>query len=474
MQNAGEAAAAVILRRFAGVLRHGVEIHTGSGNNGGDGWVVAGALARLGIPVRIVEAAEAKTDDATNAKNSALRESFAEFAHAPGIVIDALLGTGSRGLPAGRVAHSVQAINSTGPDGPVVISIDLPTGLDATTGACDSAVRAHLTLALGSVKRGHLIARGTCGAIEVLDIGLGEYGVPSGTDVRLADSRWVSSHIPPIAPDAHKGTRKRLAIIGGGRGMAGAAIIAAKAALRSGIGLVHVYVAEENRQAVHASVPAAIAGSHEELLRDISEALKPADAIVIGPGLGVDLASRLLDMLPPGETPLLLDADALNACAGDSGSIMRLTKGRHVILTPHPAEMGRIVNKPAQTVLDFRFEIGADLALQTGATVLVKGTPTIVSSPRGDRMAVATGTPALATGGSGDMLSGIIGTLLAQTDNPFESAVCGAWVHGRAAELCGAPRGVTLDDIMFALPGAWRSRAPAARPPVIASLPAIA
>lgn len=473
MQNAGVAAATVIARRFRELVSAGVEIRTGPGNNGGDGWVVAGELARLGIPVQVIEALPPGKPDAIAAKEAAEARSFGKVSGQTAIVVDALLGTGSVGTPRGEIRSAVQSINDARMRGAEVVALDLPTGLEASTGTVSEAVHATLTLSFGTLKRGHLIARDVCGAIDVLDIGLRDFGKPASEDCVLADDRWVAANIPRIQADAHKGTRKRLAIIAGDRGMAGAAILAGKAALRSGIGLLHLIVASENRDAVHVAIPAALVSTYEELLAQPAETLRSADAIVIGPGLTPNHAQAILDVLPGSKAPVVLDAGSLTSLAGDITAMKSLVRNRELVLTPHPAEMGRLVGQSSADVLANRFEVGATVARELGVTVLLKGTPTIVSGAGGRRVVSATGTPALATGGSGDLLSGIIGTLLAQTEKGFESAICGAWVHGRAAELCGTSRGVTLDDILYAMPAAWNIPTSQRMPPVLTSLPAI-
>jgi NAD(P)H-hydrate epimerase len=170
----------------------------------------------------------------------------------------------------------------------------------------------------------------------------------------------------------------------------------------------------------------------------------------------------------------VLDADALTAFAGDVPGLRRALGRPEAILTPHPAECARLMGLDVQTVLDRRFDIGLELSHEVGCVVLLKGVPTVISSPYGARLVVAAGTPALATGGSGDILSGIAGTLLGQTEFPFHAAACAAWIHGRAAQLAGAfTRGTTLDDVLEALPNAWRIDVSPPRYPIIAELPAI-
>jgi NAD(P)H-hydrate epimerase len=171
----------------------------------------------------------------------------------------------------------------------------------------------------------------------------------------------------------------------------------------------------------------------------------------------------------------VLDADALNAFAGDVGALATLLAGRAALLTPHPAEFGRLAGLPVSAVLDGRFDLPARLARESGATVLLKGVPTVVSAPRGATLVVAEGTPVLATGGSGDMLGGIAATLLAQTEDAPVAGALAAFAHGRAALAVSERqvRGHTLDDVLHALPEVWSTQPDPPRPPVLAELPAV-
>ena len=492
MQRAGAAAAEEISRRYGERLRDGVLVFTGPGNNGGDGWVVAGLLARDGIEVTVVEAAEAKSPDAITEKSVAAElvkvvgdtSSLAEFTPA-GVVIDALLGTGAEGEPRGKIGDAISRINQLHSNGARVAALDLPSGLDATTGRHPMCVIADTTLSFGGVKRGALLARDCCGEIVVLDIGLDEKSPASESGARgeiarlpwLVDGAWVRAHVPPIRYDAHKGTRKHLAIVGGGKGMAGAAVLATRAALRSGIGLVRALVAPGNVDEILAAAPSAlIAAWPTTSLETESQISKWADAIVIGPGLGKsEQTRRLVESILAGSTlPVLLDADALNVFDGDIAGLGRLLKGRAALITPHVAEFARLASIDVQDVLDNRFDVGTEMARDLGATVLLKGSPTGIFAPGGERYVVARGSAALGTGGSGDLLAGIAGTLLAQTLDASTSASCAGWVHGRAAELCEYVRGTTLDDVLYALPRAWNEGDAPLRPPVLAELPAVA
>ena len=485
MERAGRLAAEEIVRRFHFTLPGGVTVFTGSGNNGGDGWVVARCLAELDFPVTVIEAAPAKTEEARAAEDTAglpaekipdavVPESPPGIASSP-IVIDALLGTGATGAPKGPIASAIEIVNQARRDGAVVIALDLPSGLDATTGDHSLCVTADLTLTFGVVKRGLLLARDTCGEITVIDIGLTD-GPPLDLLPELVDHAWAASRIPAIPSAAHKGMRGRLAIVAGGQGMAGAAILSGKGALRSGIGLLRLVVTRENVVAIHCGLPEAIVSEWPSVPTSLASLAAVADAIAIGPGLGNTPATRDLveRVLLSWKGPVVVDADAVNVFAGDSASLATLLRGRPAIITPHPAELGRLLGRETGYVTENRFEVGADFARESGAAVLLKGSPTVIFAPDGVRYASAAGTAALATGGSGDVLTGIIGTLLAQMvgRSSAEIAAVAAFVHGRAAELCGPVRGTTLDDILLALPEAWNEPVSSHPPSALTCIPA--
>ena len=480
MQRAGAAAAGEIARRFGDALAHGVLVHAGPGNNGGDGWVVARCLAASGVQVHVVAAADPTTDDARAER--ALAQPVVDAARPPNarVVVDALLGTGAGGAPRGAIADAIRDIAAARAAGASVVALDLPTGVDADAGRADGAVRADLTLTFGTMKRGLLIARGNAGRIVLLDIGLPR--VDAGTPT-LVTPAWVARTVPPIPADAHKGVRRKLVIVGGQLGMAGAAIFAARAAMRSGIGMVRVVVARECVPIVQAAAPHAIARAWPgEQPEDVDDAINRwADGVLIGPGLGDSPQSRALveRVLRAWRGPVVVDADGLNVFKGEASTLGALLAGRPALLTPHVMEFARLSGADPQQVLARRFEIGGELARVAHAAVLLKGVPTVVADANGRRLVSAAGTPALAAAGSGDLLAGIAATLLTQLGDGLDAGAAAAWVHGRAAELASAgrgPRGVTLDDVERAIGAVWPDIAdtPPTRYPVLCELPAIA
>jgi hydroxyethylthiazole kinase-like uncharacterized protein yjeF len=333
--------------------------------------------------------------------------------------------------------------------------------VDASTGECVQAIRADLTLAFGTMKRGLLVARGRCGRIHVLDIGLGAHAEIDDDAPVLAGERWVRGQVPPIAADAHKGTRAKLAIVGGGFGMVGASVLAARAAMRSGIGMVRLVVARESVPIAQAAEPHALAAAWPDDAAAVRDTIAEwADAVLLGPGLGVSRETRALveRVLGAWRGPVVLDADALNVFDGDADALRTLLAGRAALLTPHAGELARLMQQPTASVVADRFESGRECARRLGCTVLSKGVPTVVADAWRTRMVSATGNPVLAQAGAGDLLAGIAATLLAQTGDALLSGICAAWIHGRAADLAicgGSVRGVTIADVTDALRRAW-------------------
>jgi NAD(P)H-hydrate epimerase len=269
-------------------------------------------------------------------------------------------------------------------------------------------------------------------------------------------------------------------VVGGSTGMAGATVLAARGALRSGIGMVKLCVARDSIQAVQAQEPAAMATPWPDTDSDMDAIVSWADILLIGPGLGISArATALLDrLLAAWKGPVVLDADAFRPFDGKPDALRALLGDRSAVLTPHAVEFARLAGLSLADITAQRFDVVAQVARTVGATVLLKGVPTIVTDGESTWVSAA-GTPVLATGGSGDVLGGIVATLLAQSsgargDAPAAAAAA-AWIHGRAAEIAGAGhvRGVTLTNVIDALRDAWRLDRVAPEPPILAELPAV-
>ena len=492
MQRAGAAAAGEITRLLRRSPTRSTVIYAGSGNNGGDGWVVARSLAAGGVPVVVVAVGDARTDDSRAERALAEAEPLVHVVPleddpatiatgAPAVVVDALLGTGAKGAPRDAVATAIATIARLRERGATVVSLDIPSGVDADSGVAEQAVRADVTLTFGTAKRGLLVARGAVGRIVVLDIGLTGGASDAEHAITLVTAPWVRSIIPVLPADAHKGTRKKLVVVGGQVGMAGAPVLAARAAMWSGIGMVRLVVAPESVAVVQASEPHALARSWPTDTGGWDEVLGEwPDAVLVGPGLGGSTRSREMveQILRSWRGPVVLDADALNVFKGEPEALGQLLGGRPALLTPHVVEFSRLSGVATVDVLARRFDVGVELARIVGAAVLLKGVPTVVTATDGARLVSAAGTPALAAAGSGDVLGGIAATLLGQLGDAQHAGAAAAWVHGRAAEIAergggGGSRGVTLGDVERAIARVWAEDLPSPVYPALAELPPV-
>jgi NAD(P)H-hydrate epimerase len=479
MRAAGEATAAEIMRRFPDVRTGGAVVFTGVGNNGGDAYVVAGALARARCPVVLEALAPPKSEDARRARDEAIAPlKDVSVPQRPAVIIDGLLGTGATGDVHPDVAALIHRIADRRSEGAKVIALDMPSGVHASSGAGGLVVRADLTFTFGTVKRGLLLRRDECGEIVCLDIGLGAHAALPDAAPSLVDADWVRASIPPIPADAHKGVRRRLAVVGGGEGMAGAPMLAARGAMRSGIGMVQLLVAPNNVPVVQAALPETMAARWPVTAEDQDRVLHWAHCLLLGPGLGRTTMTRALieRLLVEWRGAVVLDADALNVFEGEPRTLGTLLGGRAAIVTPHPVEAGRLLGRDIAAVLANRFDVGLELAQTLGVTVLLKGTPTVISAPDGRVAVSASGSPTLGTAGSGDVLGGIVSTLLAQTGDAFAAATCAAWIHGRAGEQAasrGSVRGSSLEDVVMSLREVWALEDPSPRAPVLATLQSV-
>jgi NAD(P)H-hydrate epimerase len=462
MRRAGEGAAHVVLTRYAAQLDRGtLLVVCGAGNNGGDGWVLASVLRRLGHRVFARPLGEPRTDDARWARG--LATDVPANVECPDVVVDAVLGTGARGEPRGASAEAVLAINEHRRRGARVVALDLPSGVDADRGAWALAVRADLTVAMGTMKRGLLAARDQVGELVVIDIGLPTSSTDQAT-IPLIDATWLRSRLPAFAASVHKGIRKRVLLVGAAPGMAGALAFAARGAFRSGVGMVRCCGAVESLTALQVLVPQATVTAWPGD-QDLSPHLGWPHALLIGPGFGADASARTRAerWLRAWTGPLVIDADGLACFRDDTAALGALLGGRAAIATPHAVEAARLLGVSPEAITADPYAAGRELASRLQATVLLKGVPTIVATVTEGggvrRAAIARGTPALAQGGSGDLLAGIAVTLLAQMGDAHDAACCAAFVHGRAGEIAAAgrpTRGVNLDDVSGALALAWR------------------
>lgn len=433
-----------------------VVIVCGVGNNGGDGLAVARQLRARGVAVEAWLAAGERAPRGDAARQLELARAFAvplrtlagagmaafEAALAGAeMVVDAIVGTGLDHALEGDALEAVGAINRSGRP---VIAIDLPSGLNGSSGeVAGEAVEAAVTVTFAAPKVAHVLppACFRCGEVAVADIGIPGWAFEPRAILALLESSDVAGWLPRRPVDAHKGHFGHLVILAGRVGRAGAAALAARAAVRCGAGLVTVATAAGAVAPVQAQVPEAMVdalpeGPEGEVSGAGVEALlAKATAVAVGPGLGVGAGpQRALEaVLGSWPGPLLLDADALTLLAGRPAAVA----GRPgpTVLTPHPGELGRVLGWETARVVADRFAAARAAATSGAATVLAKGPRTLIVEAEGPGWVNPTGGPGLASGGSGDVLTGTIGALLAQGVPGREAAAAGAWLHGRAAEL---------------------------------------
>jgi ADP-dependent NAD(P)H-hydrate dehydratase / NAD(P)H-hydrate epimerase len=475
MERAGEG----VVRELERIAPDGpVAVVCGKGNNGGDGLVVARLLRGAAREVTVVclgAAGDLSPDARANLErlpgapplapeDPAARAAIARAA----TVVDALLGTGFEGSPRGTAAAAIEAINAAGG---CVVSVDVPSGVDASNGVvAGPAVAADLTASFHAAKVGLWVDPGKrhAGEVVAIDIGIPR-GAPVAAEVGLIEPS-VLELLPRRLPGSTKFTSGHVLLVGGSAGLMGAPAMAALAAMRAGAGYVTACVPASQRQILDAqlmevmtrALPDADGALDREALEPalaaLEQALGRAGSLALGPGLGREPASAELarGLARRAELPTVIDADGLNAHAGRLSDLA--ARSAPTVLTPHAGELGRLLGIEAADVQRERLTRAREAAERSGAVVVLKGDDTLVVDPAG-RVAVGRGaSPALATAGTGDVLTGAIAALLAQGIDPFAAAAAGVALHAEAGRIAarelGAAEGVIATDVIAALPRA--------------------
>ncbi len=419
MERAGAAVAQAVQSLLPASGKRSVWVFAGKGNNGGDAFVAARLLAGAGCAVTVVLLST--REELGEAARRQLRKLGQIPVYdwplpkrgpaRPAVVLDGLLGIGLKGEVREPFAAAIRFINEqTAP----VVAIDVPSGLGTAT-----CVRATLTVTMGLPKVDLLRAPDVVGEIVVADIGLDSGGVV--TEVELITAADVKPLLPPRRRSAHKGDFGRLLIVAGSEGYTGAPVLCASAAARSGAGLVTLAVPRGIYPIVAAQCPPEVM---PRPLENLDYAM--FDALAVGPGIGREVP-WLFPLITGSGKPLVLDADALNALAGQLGVL----KGARCVLTPHPGEMARLTGQPVGD----RWETARTFARQHNVTVVLKGAGTVVTDAAGPLWVNWTGNPGMAKGGMGDALTGMIGALLAQGLTLTDAARAAVHVHGLAGDL---------------------------------------
>jgi hydroxyethylthiazole kinase-like uncharacterized protein yjeF len=440
-----------------------VAIVCGKGNNGGDGLVAARLLREQWRDVRCLLLApreELRGDAAANAERVETEPFDPAALDGAAVVVDAILGTGFEGAVRGAAADAIAAM-----EGRTVVAADVPSGVNASTGEVEGpAVRAQATATFAAAKPGLYVNPGKehAGDVRVIEIGIPD-GAPGEPHVALIDDA-VLREIPRRRGNTTKFSSGHVLVAGGSRGLTGAPVLAATAAMRAGAGYV-TCCAPASQQPILATHLLEVMtralpdddGAHVVAgAQAVLDASERGGALIVGPGLGrSDGAQEFARTIVRGSgVPVLLDADGLNAHAERLGDLR--AAGAALVLTPHDGELGRLLGCPSDEVKAHRLACVRRAAADAGAIVVLKGDDTIVARPDGFAAISPGGTPALATAGTGDVLSGVIGALLAKEMDPFAAACAGVRLHALAgtvaAERLRGPDGVVASDVIEALP----------------------
>jgi ADP-dependent NAD(P)H-hydrate dehydratase / NAD(P)H-hydrate epimerase len=468
MTRAGEAVADALVEQFPDAATD-VLVVAGKGNNGGDGFVAARRLTQDGFAVRAVllgRAADLKGDaarahaDFRKHGGKVLEASTgssieAALSKPPSAVVDAIFGTGLNAEVKDGPRRAIEIVNSFAVP---TVAVDIASGVNSDTGAVmGAAIQASLTVTFGFAKFGHVSfpGAGQCGELRIVDIGFAPRAIeelaPRGRFLERADLQHLI-HARPVT--SNKGMYGHPLVIAGGRGKSGAVLLASRAALRTGAGLVTAAMPESIQ-------PIVAAGQAELMTEPIADRdghfdgahapdalrmlLKGKNALIVGPGIGVtDDTKRLIEWLisdaSEPERPMLIDADGLNALAAIGCEALKRARGP-VVLTPHPGEAARLLGGTPSAINDGRISAARTLAERTGATVLIKGARSVIASHDGYLYVNSTGNPGMATPGMGDALSGIVGALLGQHLRPLDALALGVFLHGYAADRVAARTG---------------------------------
>ena len=466
---------AALLRREPGhVYGARVVVLAGSGDNGGDALYAGALLARRGVAVTAIAAGSKVHPGGTAALREAGGRVAADTGDAAGLmadpvtgadlIVDGLLGIGGRGGLREPFAGLAAGAERARQAGATVVAVDLPSGIDADTGAVEGpAVRADVTVTFGAIKPGLLIdpGAGHAGTVELVDIGLGPY-LTADPAARAPQRDDIRELLPRPGAESDKYRRGVLGLLAGSDRFTGAVLLSAGGAVRGGAGMVRVVTAQVAAVLVRQAWPEVVVTVHPaDAGWDLLGSVGRVQAWVAGPGMGTDevAVARLAAILRT-DLPVLVDADGLTILSQHEDLLPRQAP---TLITPHAGELARLLGTDPASVEAARLEHARRAAAKLGVTVLLKGSTTIIASAEAGPVLVnPTGTPWLATAGSGDVLSGLAGALLAQGLVPAQAGLAGAYLHGLAGRLAASPDGtgqapIGASDLVRALPAAFRS-----------------
>lgn len=430
-----------------------VLIVCGAGNNGGDGYVVARKLLLQFISVKVystVNPDKLKGDAQKNYQrykemgvnvlqyNHDNIEEFKKDVRQSHIIVDAILGTGLRGPVNDNIKSLINIINHSTKK---IFSVDIPSGINAENGqSYGEAIQAYKTITFQLPKLGCVLYPGAkhTGELIVEDIGIPQEIIDKEhSSIYSIEEKLIKSIIKPRQKDIHKGNCGKLLIIAGSKGMAGAAVLTAKSAVRSGVGIVKVMVSEDINDILQISVPEAMSIPIKDLenIEDITENLIDYNTIAIGPGLGThkNIIKIIQNMIEKTDQPIVIDADGLNAIGHNAHKVFK--KNNNIIITPHPGEMSRLTGLDIKYINENRIEVTRKFSKEWGIIVILKGARTIIGLPDGMVFVNTFGNSGMATGGSGDALTGIIASFCAQGIQAKNAAIAGVYIHGKSGNI---------------------------------------
>lgn len=481
MENAGLQVVQEIFDLLGNPKGKTVAIFAGKGNNGGDGFVVARHLINAGAEVKVFLFAEPEEVSGDARVNLDILQAMGNKVYPitkpnslnivklammyTDLVVDAIFGTGFKGTVSSHVGNVIELVNTSGRP---IVSVDIPSGLEADTGMVNGpCIKANSTITFAQNKLGLIIGQGPqfVGKLTVADI-----SIPMDLTDSLNIKKFLTTHevvrgfIPARQSDSHKGTYGRLLVIGGSRGLSGAAAMASMAGLRAGAGLVTLAVPKSLHDLMEIKLTEVMTkplpetdevSISIEALEAIKQMALDVDVLAVGPGMSVNesTVNLIKEMLTVVEKPMVLDADALNAVAG-SIHLLKKCKGP-LVLTPHPGEMARLLGIKTEEVQNNRIEVVREAAVNWNAVVVLKGERTITAGPEGSIYINPTGNPGMSTGGTGDVLTGVIAGFMAQGLSPLRAAVAGTYFHGLAGDLAADDKGkiaLIAGDVLDYLP----------------------
>jgi len=483
MENAGRGVAEEILKRLSAPGKPRALVVAGKGNNGGDGYVVARHLANKGwdvLTLVLTKHDEVKGDAAVNLDVLAkcggaiayvqdrdeLRNALAESGEWT-VVVDALFGTGLSKPAQGLYLDAIEWLNTQSAP---VVAVDIPSGVDASTGRIlGSAVKATLTVSFAFAKVGQVSypGAGLTGELVTVDIGIPDAVSAQCPDAgRLIDAEEAARMLPHRGRDGHKGTFGHLLVVAGSTGKCGAAVMSATSGLRGGAGLVTL-ACPKCIQPVVASrlaeiMTAPVTDFNDEIslqaFEELQALIEGKQALALGPGLGLgeEVAGLIRRLIQAADLPMVIDADALTALSGHV-QLLERRQNLRTVLTPHPGEMARLTGLSTEEVQADRFSVARDFAVRHGVVLVLKGARTLVAAPDGRVHVNNSGHAGLASGGMGDVLTGLVGSLLAQGLPAFDAATLGVFLHGLAADRLlptFGNAGLLATDVIRELPAA--------------------